>query len=1343
MKKLLLFLSVCFLQLPVPAPSLAQTRQLVLKATDTQTLRQLATESTREYKANRQRALQLAPKKGWFIQKTYQDGTTASLQGVDETGHPIYYVTYSNTRSAATTRTDQLWPTGATGLNLSGSSPALAGKLGIWDGGKVRVTHQEFNGRVTQRDEAGRDDTHATHVAGTMMARGVNELAKGMAFGAPDLQAFDFNNDIAEMALAASNGMLISNHSYGSRSGWNFNSDRAGTATDPYWEWWGNTAVSETEDVKFGYYSAEARSWDRIAFNAPYYLPVKAAGNNRNSPGPPEGQPYWKFNSSGARELVAARPAGISSNNTFNTIATYGNAKNALTVGATDPIAFGYNQVSDVKIALFSSFGPTDDGRIKPDVVGNGLNVLSSSALADDSYAVLSGTSMATPNVSGSLHLLQELYHRLNNGTFMRAATLKGLVVHTADEAGVSPGPDYIFGWGLLNASSAGRTIANTSTNVIQERTLAQGQTYTVPVVASGAGPLLVTISWTDPEAEVTPIKDALNNRTRRLVNDLDVRVGRGSANYLPWTLDPTSPTTPAVPGDNVLDNVEQIRIADAVPGETYTVTVSHKGTLQRGPQAFSLIVSGVGGAAYCPSAPLSEADSKITGFAFGSPDASPITYSAPAGCTGYTNLTDRSTGVQMGQVVPLSLTLGTCGANQNKMAKVFIDWNGNGQFTDPGELVATTGVIAGTGTFTSTVNVPLKVVTGNITRLRVVMAETTNPAEVTPCGPYGKGETQDYTVFFVRPSVDIGPNGLLLSQLYLCPNETQRVTVSLRNFGTVPLTNVPVTTTIRTSGGVVEVLSGTFTGVIPAFGQAELTYDEPLATAANTEYTFTIRTGFPGDADPSNNQYQMTLRVGAPTPPPVASARMCGSDATVLQGTGDGTIFWYDAPTGGNLLAAGSPAFTTVTPPGNIYYAALNDFQATFGPANKNVFSDGGYNQFSPDVLIRAQVPIIIQKARLYIGHPGRIIFTLESAAGNPLSTAVLDVKATRTTLGPGGEPAENDPNDPGAVYDLNLVIPSAGEYRISVEYQDGATIFRNNKGVSGYPFGIPGILSITGNTATTTPSDFYYYFYDLQVKATGCSSERVAVQAVVSEPVEAVVTPQGPTSFCGPGSVVLQANTGPNLRHQWQKDGLDIAGATFDTLRATSTGIYTVVITNNNGCSNTSTPVAVNAFPIPAKPTITQNGRLLTSSSPAGNQWYRNGQPIPGATEITYAPDQDGVYTVVVTLNDCSSEPSDRFLFTERDFGVASDEVTSLWVFPNPSPDGRLRVRFNVKSSGVLQLRILDSIGQVVYQESAPDFTGTYDQEINLPNLGAGVYFLRLQYRDRLLIRKVVIVR
>ena len=334
---------------------------------------------------------------------------------------------------------------GALKLSLSGSADNIKGKIAIWDEGLVRPTHVELVGRVIQVDNSPILSDHSTHVSGTMIAAGVNPVAKGMSYGEQLLQCYDFNNDVAEMGAAAPQGLLLSNHSYATVAGWNPDN------TNPnQWDWYGDPG--DTVDISFGLYEQEGQQWDSIAYANPYYLICKAGGNNRGDTGPPAGTDYWRYNAQGNLYNAGARPAfgtasSISSNAGFMTIATYGNAKNILTLGAVQPIPGGYSKPSDVVLASFSSLGPTGDGRIKPELVADGVNVLSSISTADNAYDIYSGTSMATPATTGSSMLLQQYYSQLHN-VFMRSATLKGLLMHTADEAGPYPGPDYMYGWG-------------------------------------------------------------------------------------------------------------------------------------------------------------------------------------------------------------------------------------------------------------------------------------------------------------------------------------------------------------------------------------------------------------------------------------------------------------------------------------------------------------------------------------------------------------------------------------------------------------------------------------------------------------------------------------------------------------------------------------------------------------------------------------------------------------------------------------------------------------------------------------------------------------------------------
>jgi len=198
------------------------------------------------------------------------------------------------------------------------------------------------------------------------------------------------------------------------------------------------------------------------------------------------------------------------------------------------------------------------------------------------------------------LVLLQQLYQNTHNDQPMHSATLKALVLHSADEAGNYQGPDYKFGWGLLNAEKAAEVIeSDVSNNVIDEQVLNNGSTYERMITLSPGDldPLKVTIVWTDPAG--TPVAPALDPADKMLVNDLDLKITKDGVTYYPWSLDKNNPTAAATRNStNNVDNVEQVYID--VPEEgTYTVSVTHKNTLSSGSQAFSIIFS-TGGTTEC-----------------------------------------------------------------------------------------------------------------------------------------------------------------------------------------------------------------------------------------------------------------------------------------------------------------------------------------------------------------------------------------------------------------------------------------------------------------------------------------------------------------------------------------------------------------------------------------------------------------------------------------------------------------------------------------------------------------------------------------------------------------------
>lgn len=537
------FLLVCF-------SGFGQTKQDIQKITanyNIPLLKQKEELYRKKARAEKEKAIAVARAKNWPIFVTKEDGSISELMKLSPDGFPIYYAT-DNVNAAKTTRANHLNTGGSLGLNLNGQGMTVR----EWDGGNVRTTHTAFGGRVTVVDDPSNTTTvfHSTHVCGTLVAAASPATVKGMAYQA-NARTFNWTDDSSEAVSETLDGMLISNHSYGVPI-------TSNGVTIPAW--------------LIGSYSPDAVEWDDIAYEAPYFLAVMSAGNDGDTNDNPEPIAF------GFDKLVANKTA-----------------KNNLVVAScadVTPAADGTVNPANVNISSFSSQGPTDDFRVKPDITGNGENLTSTSNQTNTATGQSSGTSMASPNVAGTLVLVQQHYKNLTN-SFMRASTLKGLACHTADDAGET-GPDPVFGWGLLNAKKAVETITNNGlTSWVSEENLNNGQTYTMTVNASGTTPLMASITWTDVPGEPNVGNLPANDPIKALVNDLDIRITRNGTTYYPWRLN-ADPNSPAIrTGDNEVDNVEQVKI-DAPTAGQYTITISHKGTLVTGSQKYSLVITGL-----------------------------------------------------------------------------------------------------------------------------------------------------------------------------------------------------------------------------------------------------------------------------------------------------------------------------------------------------------------------------------------------------------------------------------------------------------------------------------------------------------------------------------------------------------------------------------------------------------------------------------------------------------------------------------------------------------------------------------------------------------------------------
>jgi subtilisin family serine protease len=344
---------------------------------------------------------------------------------------------------------------------------------------------------------------HGVHVSGTAAGAGIlNPAGRGMAPHATVIaELYDFVLQKTPQ-LHQSTGMTLTNNSYAA-------------------------VVGDCNNV--GLYDVYAQSIDQLVMDVPDVLHVLAAGND------------------GTLQCVPSPGFG-------NIPGGFQPSKNSLVVG---------NVEKDMKIYPGSSRGPVRDGRLKPEICAFGTSVFS--CLPNNRYITATGTSMATPAVTGAAALLTQRYRQLQGGAQPTAVLLKGLLTGCADDQG-NPGPDYRYGMGMFNLARSVKALEENRYRSFIISPAATTNSFTVTVPANLAQ-VKVLLVWNDPAA--TPLA------AKALLNDLDLTVTNPSGTVIqPLVLNPANPAANAQPGTDTLNNIEQVVINTPVAG-TYTVSVN------------------------------------------------------------------------------------------------------------------------------------------------------------------------------------------------------------------------------------------------------------------------------------------------------------------------------------------------------------------------------------------------------------------------------------------------------------------------------------------------------------------------------------------------------------------------------------------------------------------------------------------------------------------------------------------------------------------------------------------------------------------------------------------------
>lgn len=457
----------------------------------------------------------------------------------------------------------------------------------VFDGGQVG-DHPDTTGRLTHGDAASVSD-HSTHVAGTLGGNGSQSAGAGgtanqwrgiapgvdiVSYGVNLTYDYIFYNDVGDIeadwaAAQNTHGADLGSASLGMNIYANYPTrcDLMGN--------YGATEVLMDQIVRGG--NSTVGLGDR-------YIAIWAAGNERGA-----------------------------------TCGTYGTT--APPAGAKNPIQVGASNTNDNSMTTFSSWGPTDDGRLKPVVVAGGEQIGGDGGIkstvpnlfinrttrncdgsGDDycyPYDVMQGTSMATPAVAGGIALMLQHYRDVyNTSSNFYPSTAKAILIHTADDMG-NAGPDYQWGYGQVDLPHA---IDLISRRALRQDSVTAGAVDVFSlIVPSNSAPLVVSLAWDDFEATF--------NANPTLINNLDLElVAPSGAIWRPWVLNPASPASNATRGVDNRNNQEQVHVPTPEVG-TWIVRVSGA-TVPQSPQAYSLVCEG------CKPVNLGVCQSQVGGVA-------------------------------------------------------------------------------------------------------------------------------------------------------------------------------------------------------------------------------------------------------------------------------------------------------------------------------------------------------------------------------------------------------------------------------------------------------------------------------------------------------------------------------------------------------------------------------------------------------------------------------------------------------------------------------------------------------------------------------------------------------
>ncbi len=455
------------------------------------------------------------------------------------------------------------------------------------------------------------------------------------------------------------------------------------------------------------------------------------------------------------------------------------------------------------------------------------------------------------------------------------------------------------------------------------------------------------------------------------------------------------------------------------------------------------------------------------------------------------------------------------------------------------------------------------------------------------------------------RSSDDIGVTAVVDPSNLACSTDSLPITVTLTNFGTDTQVTVPVFVNFTSGPVALPTITGVFSGSLaPAASTNFLVGYANVLTAG--VYNFKVYSVLAGDTLNGNDTLYYSVEVSqTPTAPTVFSASTCPTDSaqfTLVASNAPFAISWYDSAVGGLPIFVGDTFVTPFLNTSTTYFVeAGNSVPYQVGPLNNSIGT--GANFVDPSVqgmFFTATTSFVLDSMTVYPQNAGIVVIRLRDVA-NTTTIATVSVPVSTGGLLPVRIP-------------VGLTV-QPGSYRIDGAGSTTGGLYRNQIGAV-YPYEVPGIVSITGNTFDPA---YFYYFYNWRITSVGCQSPRVPVTATFNAGItvdlggDAVVCPGYTINGVTAGAVSYVWNGDPNVN--------------TSSLSADTAGIYSLTVTNVDGCSASDT-ISLTLLPGPLVnlgPDQSACNQVVLDAGNPGSQYAwsvlgQNGQTVTVTTSGTY---------------------------------------------------------------------------------------------------------------------------